>query len=487
MGSRIGSQLADKWATARAAAGTLLTRSHRLYLIVVVLALVGQVAVSDWLVKPHVGISAWVIWVAAVVIALSPLLQNRYGLRAWFTLLVTAILLTLGHFTVAVIANLVIGLLTPPNPKARINHPGMYLVLRQSLFWCAAWAFLLLPPEPGSLIFMGVTVLGVRLLKYGWRSDWRILFDNGSLGLVDVLTGAVAIHSFHLLEWFHFLVLATTHVAYRVLLTQYVSTTEEARARWERELRLAKVVQSNLNGCIPVIQPGFEAFGATYPAADVGGDYVDVIPLDDHRIVMVLGDVMGKGLPAALLMVLLRGVVRHHLAHESRPGPLLTAVNSALYQDFSAVDSFATLGCALVDIRRGTVTFASAGQGPLTWVPPQGDAVEIVAKGPPLGLRLESVYTDVEWRVQTDDLLFMASDGVTDAPNRQGQRYGRARLRSVVTGSRLLPLLALPELIAQDVLHFADSQSRDDLSLASLRVRKIMHETAALGREQANG
>ncbi len=197
------------------------------------------------------------------------------------------------------------------------------------------------------------------------------------------------------------------------------------------ELDIARVIQRSL---LPVALPqlsGFGLAGGWHSARDVGGDFYDAIALGEHSLLLVVADVMGKGVPAALFAMNLRGLLRGMSALFEDPAQLLGRLNRLLHEELSAVGMFITAQVAVVDLRKRTVTAAGAGHGPLLYVAEDGKRVlPLATQGMPLG-----VLPDVDYRSLTVSLgrsgtLLMHTDGLTDMRNAAGEEFGQERLVS---------------------------------------------------------
>src|SRR5438105_1075928 len=207
------------------------------------------------------------------------------------------------------------------------------------------------------------------------------------------------------------------------------------RARVELEFELARSIQSDLSPAVPSGHPGVDVFAVSRPAHDVGGDFFDFTWGDDGRLVSMLGDVAGKGIPAALLVAMTRAIIRtsSRAMQGSTPGGVLGRANAELYQDFSQLGRFATVFLASFepDSRRAVV--ANAGHSPVIYKgdgePPrllQADAV-------PIGVIPDWESADVSFRLGPGDLLIAATDGFSEAENPQtNELFGYERLLTLV-------------------------------------------------------
>lgn len=205
---------------------------------------------------------------------------------------------------------------------------------------------------------------------------------------------------------------------------------ERTKARvMRRELEIAAGIQRSL---LPVSLPPcrpFELAASCLSAREVGGDYYDAIPVGDRGVLLVIADVMGKGVPAALFSALLRSTVRSMPGLHAEPAALLGAVNRAMCEDLSRVDMFATAQVAFLDPRRGRLVTAGAGHSPLlVWRPGEPSARSTGDGGLPLGIDPRSEYPPTEDLFLPGAAGLLYTDGITEARDPAGGMFGEARL-----------------------------------------------------------
>jgi serine phosphatase RsbU (regulator of sigma subunit)/anti-sigma regulatory factor (Ser/Thr protein kinase) len=194
------------------------------------------------------------------------------------------------------------------------------------------------------------------------------------------------------------------------------------------ELEIARNIQQSL---LPTSFPALQGFGlAGYciSAREVGGDFYDVIPLSGQRTLLVVADVMGKGVPAALFAATLRTLVRTMTEWTQRPSELLARINRLLYGELSSVDMFITAQMALVDGRMGRLTVGNAGHCPLLVTTLAGEISWIAPKGLPLGILQDATFADDLISLEDCASVMLYTDGLTEARNPAGEFYGPDRL-----------------------------------------------------------
>jgi len=193
------------------------------------------------------------------------------------------------------------------------------------------------------------------------------------------------------------------------------------------ELQIANnIQQSLLLKTLPQL-PGFELAAHCRSAQQVGGDFYDVLRVNDHSLLLVVADVMGKGVPAAMFAVILRTLLRAAPELTHQPSALLTRVNRLLFEDLSGVDMFITAQLAHVDARERRIVTASAGHCPLL-VASGGGVRQFSPEGMPLGILPETTFSDEIIDLPRDTRVLLYTDGLIEAVNAAGERYGEERL-----------------------------------------------------------
>lgn len=202
----------------------------------------------------------------------------------------------------------------------------------------------------------------------------------------------------------------------------------------ERELSLASEIQSRLLPTSFPRFPGHEVYGWSRPARQVGGDYYDLLPLSQGRFGFVLGDVAGKGMPAALMVSTLHAALRL-LAATDEAQELLVRINEYLFRS-SAAHNYATLFFGSLDPERGQVRYLNAGHNPALVVSPDGSLRQLTSCGLPIGLMEGSRWREQETRLESGELLCVYSDGLTEANAPDGEELGLDRLAELLVAGR---------------------------------------------------
>jgi phosphoserine phosphatase RsbU/P len=237
-----------------------------------------------------------------------------------------------------------------------------------------------------------------------------------------------------------------------------------------QELRKAREIQEGLlPKKIPQIK-GLEVAGAWQPASDVGGDYFDVLKFSDSKIGVCIGDVVGKGMSAALLMANLQASFRAFAAEDVSPGALLGKLNEVVCNNIAA-DKFVTFWYCTIDATENRLTYASAGHWPPILFHKSGEGVLLRGGGTPLGIFRDWNYEDGGSPLSSGDRLVLYTDGLTEAMNSDQQEFGERRLLELCSSNIALNASELLAAIRKDVVSFCNGNFQDDFTLVVVAVK----------------
>ena len=251
-------------------------------------------------------------------------------------------------------------------------------------------------------------------------------------------------------------------------------TSEVERRRMEEELSMARRIQEGLFPRTSPAMDGIELSGASRPATSVGGDYFDYIPLGPERLLVVVADVSGKGMSAALYMSKIQGMIQLAAHMYSSPREMLVHVNRRLYDGIER-NSFITMVLALFDLRNKEAVFCRAGHNrPIGAF--NGTTAFIGSRGIGLGLERGTVFDEQleELRVPLvpGSAFLLYSDGLTEARDPQGREYGEEPLRSLFEGCRGQSAAAIQKTILDSVTAFqGGAEQHDDITLLTVKYR----------------
>jgi phosphoserine phosphatase RsbU/P len=242
---------------------------------------------------------------------------------------------------------------------------------------------------------------------------------------------------------------------------------ERQRQRFEQELNIARDIQQALLPHGFRDFPYFAVTGIHTPCHAVGGDYFDVFSLNDERTVILVGDVSGKGLGAALLTTLLQGALSG-MTPETDPVQVFNHINRYLCEHHE-VGRYTTMFFSILD-RDGKISFINAGH-PSPLILRHGQVTELVTEGSlPVGLVPEATFKASTAKLLPGDTLVLFSDGVTEAMNPDEQLFGDARLQEALVGQHEVPLERLQKNIVECIERFTSGASQaDDITLLLVR------------------
>jgi phosphoserine phosphatase RsbU/P len=253
------------------------------------------------------------------------------------------------------------------------------------------------------------------------------------------------------------------HIAVAVHNARRFGQERSAREKMSREAQEARSIQQALLPKSSPFIPGFAVTGLSIPAGAVGGDWYDFIDMGDGRWGLVLADVSGKGMAAALLMSATRAMLRSLAENKCSPAEVLTRLNQLLVQDFPS-GRFVTMVYAVFDPARRSLTFANAGHLPPLFV--NGGKARFVETemGLPLGVACGS-YSECAVELPVGSRVVLYSDGITEAARPDDEEYGPARL----TAHMQLPEACLNTLL-EEVRRFVNGTGlHDDATVIMLK------------------
>jgi len=213
-----------------------------------------------------------------------------------------------------------------------------------------------------------------------------------------------------------------------------------------------------------------EVGGLSNPAKIVGGDFFNFFPLKNGDLSMVIADVCGKGFTAALFMYLVYNLHRLIVEEYTSPSKLLEALNKYVY-DFSLKNQFVTISCALLQDKR--VTIASAGHCPVfKYSKKDNEITAVMASGAPVGVFRDEVYSDMPIDLEDGDLIVFYTDGVLDAMNDRGERFGEDRLKEIIATNADSSVRKISSIIFEQVNVFTAHQDQnDDVTLMLVKAK----------------
>ncbi len=249
---------------------------------------------------------------------------------------------------------------------------------------------------------------------------------------------------------------------------------ERQERRLERDLALARELQGRL---LPQTSPKLahlDVAAKFVPARAIGGDLYDFIPYSMSRLGIAIGDVSGKGAPAAIYAALVSGIIRSHAPIEPGSAEMLSAVNLSLAERRIEAQ-FVSIIYAVWDDEHRTLTVANSGLPRPIFV--HGGKNEVIeATGLPLGLFDEAEYDEFTFRMKPGDMFVFFSDGILDARNRKGELFGRGRVEKIISEcSDKSANCVVDSLFKAAAEHSAGVETFDDQTVVAIRVHAGAH------------
>jgi sigma-B regulation protein RsbU (phosphoserine phosphatase) len=233
------------------------------------------------------------------------------------------------------------------------------------------------------------------------------------------------------------------------------------KQRLEGQLEVARQVQLDLLPAHDPKLPGFDISAYNFPTEEVSGDYYDWVRIYDDQIGLVLADVSGKGVPAALLMAFLRASLRAAFHIGYAPHISMAKVNNLLWES-TETHQFVTAFYGTLDATSRTLAFTNAGHNPPLLLETDGTIRFLDKGGLPLGMFFDTRYHEYYLTLEPGQILVLYTDGLTEATDPLGIEYGLDRLSAQVLKGRDGTARALIESIRQDVMVYTDGRGSDD-------------------------
>src|SRR5713101_3828862 len=245
---------------------------------------------------------------------------------------------------------------------------------------------------------------------------------------------------------------------------------ERQEQRLERDLALARELQFRLLPHSLPKMPHLDVEAKFVPARAIGGDLYDFVPYSLSRLGIAIGDVSGKGAPAAIYAALVSGILRSHAPIEPGPAEMLSAVNLSLAERRIAAQ-FVSIIYAVWDDERRTLLVANSGL-PRPIYSHDGKIEFIEATGLPLGLFDEADYDELNFKARPGDLFVFYSDGILDARNRYGHSFGPERVAAIVAGCATKSAdCVVNEIFKAVTEHAAGVDTFDDQTVVAIKVK----------------
>ena len=249
--------------------------------------------------------------------------------------------------------------------------------------------------------------------------------------------------------------------------------------RMRRSLEVAMEVQQNLLPDTPPALPGLDIYGMTLFCDETGGDYFDYLCIDGeqkNKLCVVVGDVVGHGIPAALLMATARGFLRLRVTMPGALGDIVTDVNREFVKDVEDSTQFMTLFLARIDRGENRMDWVRAGHDPAIVYDPDTDSFSSLddGKGMALGISKDTVYTASSGDIKPGQIIFLGTDGIWEARNAEGELFGKERLQQVIhTNSRKSARTIVLSVLDAVEEFCGPGEQEDDLTLVITKITDV--------------
>jgi sigma-B regulation protein RsbU (phosphoserine phosphatase) len=254
------------------------------------------------------------------------------------------------------------------------------------------------------------------------------------------------------------------HARARRTFQHRLADTRKTDAQLQRELIEARELQENLLTSSQSDIAGLQVAINWQPATTIGGDYIAAFNIDNEHAALCVADVVGKSLPAALLMANFQASLKSLAAQHLSPEEVSTRLNDELYANIP-LHKFVTAFYGVVNIAARTLTFTNAGHNPPLLVHSNGECVRLEAGGSVLGAFPDMRFTQDLLDLQRDDRLVLFTDGLTEAVDASGEQFGEERLIRLLREHRHESAEDLKEILFNAVGEFCDDTFHDDAAL----------------------
>ncbi len=239
---------------------------------------------------------------------------------------------------------------------------------------------------------------------------------------------------------------------------------KEHEKREERELQIAGQIQHNLT------TPNFNSFtkldvyGYSKAAKIVGGDYFDLFKINDYKYVGIMVDVSGKGIPAALIMVMIRSIIKNTINVNITANELMSVLNNALVGEIPE-DRYATTYLFIIDTKKHIIDFCNGGHHSMILIRNDKDKTEIYSldsDGIPVGIVSNYDYQNKKTIIKDKDMFILYTDGITEAMNKDREEFGKNRLIKIISKYQYLKSRDISMLINKAITKFTEGKQHDD-------------------------
>jgi len=242
------------------------------------------------------------------------------------------------------------------------------------------------------------------------------------------------------------------------------------RERLRRELELSRLIQTEMLPQAPLRLGSAEITGLSIPAREVGGDFFNYFPLPDGRLALLVGDVSGKGVSAALLMANVQATLRARLPLETDLAKLADGLDREI-DEKTPHSVYLTLFLGILDVERSELRYVNAGHNPQFLLSARGSLQRLSSTGMPIALYPGHGYTESVVEISSGDLLFFYTDGLVETENERGDMFGAERLEALIEAEHTQGIATVLQRVETAIKDFRGAADQfDDATLMALRV-----------------
>lgn len=248
---------------------------------------------------------------------------------------------------------------------------------------------------------------------------------------------------------------------------------KEHQKREERELETAGQIQQNLTTPDFKSFKKLDVFGYSKAAKTVGGDYFDLFKIDGHKYAGIIVDVSGKGIPAALIMVMIRSIMKNAINTTVTASELMSILNKGLTGEIPE-DRYATAFLFIIDTQKKTIDYCNGGHHSMLLIRKDDKGSHLFSldsPGVPIGIIPDYEYTNKLSSIQNGDMFIIYTDGITEAMNKEREEFGKSRLIKIINRFSDLSCEELSRIINKAIVKFSEGKQHDDETLLLFKLK----------------
>ena len=292
-----------------------------------------------------------------------------------------------------------------------------------------------------------------------------IIMNDKAIGALDVESDRLSAFDHHHLEILQFFADASAISLDKAILHHQILE----KKKLEEQMQIAKDVQSSLLPAQPPEIDGYDIAGICIPTFEIGGDYYDYIKLDENHLAIVIADVSGDGIPAALIMASFRAMLRNQLKINNEPAEIMNELNQQI-SEVSRKRDFITAFYGKLNFREDTFTYSNCGHNPPLLLRANGDLILLEQGGPSLNIIQDAKFNSDSIYLASGDQIIFYTDGVTEIFGNDLKEYGFERLQKVILESQNKSANAIINNIVESTRNFSATKLyRDDFTLVVLK------------------